>query len=697
MQGFTSPSRRVVRGPALPGRSLLLLPVLLALVGIVALGRPTVALAQAATGQVPRLQDQVADLTQRQVLAGGRARIDAALADLRERQNIQLFVLFVDTTGSLTVTEYADEVARSSSLGGNDALLVVAMTDRSDALWRGSLLRDRLADRELETILSERVEPLLARGDYASAVAGATGGIADAVVASGSTSSQPGVGSGLGLLPLVVLAILVVGGLWLWNTMSGRRRERQSAEAYAQQTEQLEGQASALLIAADEAVRDAEDEIRFAELQFGEAEVGPYREALARASKELEAAFALRQQLDDDVPEAPDARRKMVEQIVEDAQRAKSSLDEQRRRIEQLREVERRAPEILAALPAQLDALEARLPETERILAGLERYAEESRVSVAGNLEEARQRLAQARAAVAEGQAALAAGDRPTTGTAGPAAAGATGRAAPGAPGLSVPGRSARLAQQAHAEAVQLLDAVAALAESLRQAEAAAGPRISAAAADVGTARAALGAREVSGRQSSDLDRRLAEAESALQQAQRELAARRPDFLAATKLATHADTIADQILAEVRQDEERRARELRLLEAQLQAAEASYSQAAHFVGTRRRGMGSAARTRLAEARRHLEQARALADSDLQAATAEARRAHDLAEEAYALARQDFAGYGPGIGWGGGYGGGFPVPFPVPTGGGFGGGGGGFGGGSSGGGGGGGGGSVGGRW
>ena len=71
------------------------------------------------------------------------------------------------------------------------------------------------------------------------------------------------------------------------------------------------------------------------------------------------------------------------------------------------------------------------------------------------------------------------------------------------------------------------------------------------------------------------------------------------------ELATHADTIADQILAELRQDEERRARELRLLEAQLQAAEASYTQAAHFVGTRRRGMGSAARTRLAEARRHL--------------------------------------------------------------------------------------------
>jgi hypothetical protein len=265
-----------------------------------------------------------------------------------------------------------------------------------------------------------------------------------------------------------------------------------------------------------------------------------------------------------------------------------------------------------------------------------------------------------------------------------------------------VAGRGARVAQQAQAEAVKLLDAIAALAQSLRQAEAAAGPQVAAASADVNAARAALAAREVSGRGATDLDRRLMEAEAALQQAQRDLAARRPDYLVATRLAGQADTIADQILAELRQDDERRERERRLLDSQLQAAEASYTRAAHFVGTRRRGMGSMARTRLAEARRHLDQARALADSDAQAALAEARRAHDLAEEAYALARQDFDGYGSGMGWGGGYGRGgvFPVPFPVPMGGGFGGGfgggGGGFGGGGSSGGGGGGG-SVGGRW
>jgi hypothetical protein len=629
--------------------------------------------AQISPQEPPRLQDQVTDLTQRQVLANGRDEIEAALADLRESRNIQLFVLFVESTGSRSVTEYADETARRSSFGGNDALLVVALTDRSDALWRGSLLEDRLTDRELGEILSERVEKSLASGDFAGAVVAGARGITDA---DGGSGVMGGFGAGP-LLALVGLAVLVIAGLWLWNRYSTRRRQRQAAEAYAKQTEQTEQQANALLIAADEAVRDAHDEIRFAELQFGEVEVVPYRKALDEATKELNAAFALRQQLDDAVPEAPDVRRTMVEQMLEHVQRSKTALDEQRQRIEQLREVERRAPEILAGLPALLDALEARIPEAERTLSGLERFAEQSRASVAGNLDEARQRLAEAHAAVTEGQAALAREDR------------------------SAAGRSARAAQQDQAEVERLLDAIDSLAASLREAEAAAGPQVSAAAADVGTAREALAAREISGLGATSLDRRFVEAEQALQQAQRELAAQRPDVLAASRFATQADAIADQILAELRQDDERRDRERRILEGQLQTAEASYTRAAHFVMARRRGMGSVARTRLAEARRHLEQARSLADTQPQAALNEARLAHELAEEAYALARQDFDRFGGG-GWGGvSRGGAFPIPFPVPMGGGWGGGfgGGGFGGGGfgGGGGGGGGGGSVGGRW
>jgi hypothetical protein len=355
---------------------------------------------------------------------------------------------------------------------------------------------------------------------------------------------------------------------------------------------------------------------------------------------------------------------------------AQTALNEQQQRIEQLRDIERRAPEILAELPKQLDRVDARMPEVEQTISSLQRYADTSWSSVAGNVSQARQRLADARGAVDEGQRALTAGDRTHA------------------------GRSARAGQQGLGEAAQLLDAVQSLGVAIQNAEMSAGPQIEAAAVDVRAARSAI-----AGSGTGDLTRRVAEAERVLQEAQRALAAAKPDVLAASRLATQADAAADAILTEVRQEEERQERERRIATSQLQAAEASYAQAAHYIAGRRRGMGATARTRLAEAERSLRQAQALIESDPAAALSHARRAHQLSEDAYALARQDFETIGAYGGFGGmSRGGVFPIPFPFPTGrGGFGGGsfgGGGFGGGSFGGGGssgGGGGGSVGGRW
>ena len=594
--------------------------------------------------EAPRLQGQVTDLTRGQVLAGGRAQIDAALADLLQAQNVQLFVLVVESTGGHTVTAYADMVARQNSLGGNDALLVVAVDDRTDSIWRGSQSLSRLTDRELEEVLSRRVEPLLARGDFPGAVVAAANGVAEVAGEGSPSSSQPsGGGGGPDLSRILVPLLLGGGGLLAWRAFSGRRRERKAVAQRRQEVGQLEHEANTLLIAADETLRDAREETGFAEAQFGEADVAPYREAVARASDELMAAFTLRQQLDDGTPEDEETRRRIVEEVIERARRVQALLEEQGQRIEQLRDLERTAPETLAALPARIDALEARIPAAERTLAGLDRYAERSRAPVRGNIEAARELIARARAAVTEGQQALGADDR------------------------TAAGRGVRGAQQAIAEAAQLLEAIESLAASLRQTEEAAGPQLAAAAADVRSARAA-----VVGSGRADLDGRLTEAESALQQAERAIASDRPDFPAALRLVAQADGIADGILAELRQEEERREREVRVLAAQLQAAEADYYGVADFITARRRLIGSAARTRLTEAKRHLDRARVIAADDPATALAEARRAQDLADDAYALAVDDVEAYEPyGGGWGGPMRGGvivpMPVPFPVPGG------------------------------
>jgi uncharacterized membrane protein YgcG len=603
---------------------------------VCALAHSTPARAQ----EVPRLQGQVTDLTRDQVLAGGRAQIDTALADLLRDENVQLFVLFVDSTGGSTVTQFADATAQQNSLGSNDALLVVAVQDRTDAIWRGSQSLTRLTDRELEDVLSRRVEPLLARGDFSGAVVAAAEGIAG-VAGEGSSpgSGQPSGGGGLNISWLILL-VLVIGGAFLaWRVLSARRRKRAAVAATEKDLEQRTHEANTLLIAADEALRDAREEVGFAEAQFGESEVATYHEAVARATEELMAAFTLRQQLDDATPEDPETRRRIVDEVAERARRVQAMLEEQAQRIEQLRDLQRTAPQVLAALPGQIDALEARIPAAERTLASFGRYAERSWASVKGNVEAAHEMIARARAAVAEGQQAPSGDDRAAL------------------------VRSVRAAQQAVAETARLLDAIDHLDASLRQAEEAARAQLAAATADASAARAAL-----AGADRPDLSGRLAEADRALQQAERAMAADKPDVLAATRLITQADAAADAILAELRQEEERRERERRLLAGQLQAAEASYDRAEDFIAARRRLIGGAARTRLAEARRHLERARATADDDPRAAFDDARRAQDLAEDSYDLARDDFDDQEPyGGGWGGPRRGGivFPMPMPIP--------------------------------
>ena len=54
--------------------------------------------------------------------------VDSTLAD----HGVQVFVLFVGTTGDLSAADYAAQTAERNSLGVDDALLLVAVDDRTD-------------------------------------------------------------------------------------------------------------------------------------------------------------------------------------------------------------------------------------------------------------------------------------------------------------------------------------------------------------------------------------------------------------------------------------------------------------------------------------------------------------------------------------------------------------------------------------
>ncbi|HET9853201.1 MAG TPA: TPM domain-containing protein [Candidatus Limnocylindrales bacterium] len=595
-----------------------------------------------------RLDEQVTD--QVDALEGRVEEVQSALDEITDSGGPQLFVLFVDTTDDMPVTDFADETARLSSLGGDDALLVVALEDRSDAIWVSNALP--ISEDELNEIISDTLEPGLRDGDFAPAVIATAEALADAQEASetegpfvpgpmatppgggpttpGGGPTTPGAdGDGGGLnLGLIVGLLALAGGVVL---LAGWLRRRvgawREAEERDRRTGRLARDANAALVATDERIRSSEQEAGFVEAEYGADEAAPFRAAVSNARAQLKEAFAIRQQLDDAEPEDPPTREQLLNGILERTAQANAALDAEAKRIDALRNLERDAAKILAALPAQLAVVEDRLPAADRALSAFGRFAPPASEAVKGNGIEARKGIDGARAAMERARSSL---------------------AAAGSQGGSGVARHLVVAQRGIAGAAALLDAIDKLATTLADAEMALPQQLGAAERDLDAAEAAIAADPTGpepGRREA-----LADVERAIRVARAAAAARPMDPIAAGHQAADAQTGAAKLLSELRNDAEQEARLASALASALTAAEAEVDRAAAYIGPRGGGVRRTARTRLASAHQLLDQANALAATDPRQALDLANRADRLAGEAYSLAATDFSrwnGGGPG--------------------------------------------------
>ncbi len=215
--------------------------------------------------------------------------------------------------------------------------------------------------------------------------------------------------------------------------------------------------------------------------------------------------------------------------------------------------------------------------------------------------------------------------------------------------------RAARLGQDALGQGTAFLDGIDRLATQLDEAKAKVDQMLVDADADLAQAKKAA-----AGSADAALAARLAQADTLLAGARTALAGPKPDVAAAFAQARDAHTIADDILATLRTAAEQLARNAARLDASIQAAQATVTRATDFIATRRGAVGTEARTRLAEAQRHLDQAVAAGATDPVGAIREADQATALANAAYQAATDDYGRYddpwhGGGRGGGGGAG------------------------------------------
>lgn len=200
---------------------------------------------------------------------------------------------------------------------------------------------------------------------------------------------------------LVAFAVLTVVGVVLIS----RRTRRNAARPLPGRTD-----AGVALVRADEAVRAADDDLAFAQAQFGEERTREFARVLAAARADLDRAFVLQNKIDDAVPEGERRRKDWAKSIRAMADRARASVEAEAARFAELRRAEESAPETLRLIREQLAAVEARRPAVAKVLADLrKRYVDEAVAPVAGNLEAADAAIAQGRAAADDADAAIAA------------------------------------------------------------------------------------------------------------------------------------------------------------------------------------------------------------------------------------------------------------------------------------------------
>lgn len=175
----------------------------------------------------------------------------------------------------------------------------------------------------------------------------------------------------MGGLEWVIPSIVVFGttALLLAGAVVGLRRagaRRAAVERSA--ARELETQAKSQLVHADEAVRDAEQEVRFAEAEFGAETARELADTVVRARGWLREAFLLQQRLDDADGQAAAQRRSWSTRIASLCDSIERALADARAGLAGRRAAERGAVDDLPALRERLRRLRVRRDDAEDAL-----------------------------------------------------------------------------------------------------------------------------------------------------------------------------------------------------------------------------------------------------------------------------------------------------------------------------------------
>lgn len=590
--------------------------------------------AQPAFAEPPAPVDPGTRIVDSANVLNNESQLQNGVNEVANEHNITLYVVMVDRfTEPSDPSGWVRDFAEENGFGTNDAVLAVATDSRQARLYADS--RGPLSQSQVQDIYNNNVVPALRSSDWEAAAMGAVDGINSKL----GGISVDGAGGVVG--SVVVLGGIAAAGVGVAALMSKRRRGRNQPRqgnapggprnAPPQRPlvplPELRKRAGASLVEADNAIQHSEQELQFAQLQYGNDQTKPFEAALAQAKEHMRASFELQQKLEDHIPDTEADQRAWLGEIIDRTQKARAPLVEQERNFANLRQLETRAPEALQAVETELRNTQPRLAEAEKLLVSLAAHYDDTALApVRDNGEQARDRLEFAETAIQEAHTALNANNR------------------------SEAVLDIRAAEEAVGQAQGLVTSVEHAQRDLNRAEETLKDAVSIAQRDVAEAEGLVeqGSRP-------ELAGAAAGVRSVLRTITQNMASGRYDPLGSTRRLAEAKDELDKGLAAVRTQNDRARSARETLAHTLVSAQASLSTAGEYIWARRGGVGSQARTQLSEAERHLDLAQQLQNSDPVRALNEANQAIRLADGAQRAAQSDVDQFDYPAGYGG-YGG-----------------------------------------
>jgi hypothetical protein len=362
------------------------MPLLSAVLAVLAAQFSILAISTPASAVRPlELQRQITDRAG--VLdADEQMQVRRALDHFYDRTGLRMHVVYVESFSGLAPQQWTGETANKSGLGKNEVLLAFARKNRA---FGHITANPDLSKTALQTIDEQRIEPALRNDDYAKATVDAADAYGDVAEAAG--------------LPWAwIVAGLAVAGLALWIIVLRTRRRfdhthhvldehgRPVDPAQILTLSEIDSTSAAALIAVDDALLTAADDVSRAAEQLGADQVAEFQQVVDSGRATLDEAFAIRHKLDKLIargkPDDDGERkwRKRASRIIALCEKVDASLDARTEEYDDLRDLKKAADTRLAALADEVARVEARIPAVREVFAELSTRAS---WPVAGNVE----------------------------------------------------------------------------------------------------------------------------------------------------------------------------------------------------------------------------------------------------------------------------------------------------------------------